>query len=124
MRRKHSAAGLKLLRELDKELVRASERQGCTLVWSAQERECLAMLATTVDRRELVQAALDRCDPDDRKSLVAYSQEIRQLDSAVERLLKSLSTEAPVTPESLTTIKARRAAQARWDRERNAASRV
>jgi short-subunit dehydrogenase len=117
MRGGHSAAATNLLRDLDKELARSSEHHGYELVWSPQELEHLRMIAGTIDRREKVKAALRRADADDRKSLVAFSAEIRLLDAAVSRLLKCVSTDAP-QGESLTTIKARRAVQARWDGER------
>jgi transposase len=118
---KRSAAAIKLLDELDDELASSAKRQGRELEWTAAEREHLAMIAETVDRREMLKAMFARWDTDDRKSIIQLSQEIRLCDAAVSRLLKSVNTDEP-PPMSLTSIKARKAALARWDKVRNDAT--
>jgi len=50
---------------------------------------------------------------------IALATEVRLTEVAIARLLKTISTEVPVDPPlSATSMKARRAAQSRWDRER------
>jgi hypothetical protein len=121
-RRKHSAAANRMIAELDAELERVSQEHGKPLVWTVDEIEHRRQLVETIDRRTRIQAALDRCEPDDRKSLVAFSTEIRLLDQAVSRLLKLLDLSEPA-PQTLTQVKARAAAHRRWEvqRERDAA---
>ncbi|MFZ0227814.1 MAG: hypothetical protein WAL41_12920 [Mycobacterium sp.] len=63
-----------------------------------------------------IQAALDRCQPDGRKSIVAYSTEIRQLDLAVARMLKELDFTAEPVPMTLRQIRNQRAANTRWNK--------
>jgi hypothetical protein len=98
---------------LDRELAESAKRQRCRLAWTAFEREHLAMIADTVDRRVHLQRRYDVCDPTDAKTLVRLSTEIRLCDGLVSRLLKEVHTDTP-QPESLRTIKARRAAMRRW----------
>jgi hypothetical protein len=78
------------------------------------------MLATSIDRRERVIALCEKVT--DAKLIVKLSNEIRQLKTEERRILRGIKTDVP-QPESLTTIKARRA-NIRWakERERNAAS--
>jgi hypothetical protein len=113
MHDQHTPEAQRLLDELDAELARSSECAGTTLTWTASEREHLAMIADTVDRRVHLQRRHDVCDPTDAKNLVRLSTEIRLCDGLVSRLLKEVHTDTP-QPESLRTIKARRAAMRRW----------
>jgi hypothetical protein len=112
----HTPEAVRLLADLDADLAAASEASGRDLEWSTAETEAREAIADTVDRRRVVKGLWDEhCD--DPKLAVKLSVELRQLDAAVVRLLKEISTEPP-QPESLTTIKARRAVNTRWDRER------
>jgi hypothetical protein len=122
-RRKHTSQARRMLADLDAELARVSRERGKPLVWTVQEIEHRSQLAETIDRRVMVSAELDRCEPGDRKSIVAYSTELRLLDQAVTRLLKLLDLSEPA-PQTLTSIKSRRAAHRRWElqRERDAAA--
>jgi hypothetical protein len=79
------------------------------------------MLACTVDPRADVVAAYEAVDRDDAKNLVRLSAELRMLDAAVARMLKSLKVEVP-QPMSPTSLKAQRAVRARWDKEKARAS--
>lgn len=110
----HSAAARKVLDALDAELAANAARRGMELSWSAAENELREMLANTIDQRQRVEALLAKAT--DAKVVAKLSAEVRQLRTAVIRLLKEIRTD--VTPsESLRTVKARRAARARWDRE-------
>lgn len=113
----HSAEARKVLRDLDKQLAASSEQSGRTLAWNAQERAILSQISSILDRKadflELYQAT------EDVKAKLKISAEIRLLEQAAARLIRGITTEIP-QPPSLQTIKARRAARARWDRSSNA----
>lgn len=114
---KHSRQARKVLRELDAELAASSERTGTTLVWTAADRVILAAIAANIDRRADLSAEYESCT--EPKIRVKLSAELRLLEGALARLLREVHTDAP-TPESQTTIKARRAANARWHPDRHA----
>jgi hypothetical protein len=108
----------KVLRELDKELSLASKRVGQDVVWSAQERAILGLIGDEIDRKDaLLEAWRESTDP---KVQCKLSAEARLLEQSVARLLKQIQTDLPA-PNSKKTVRARRAANTRWDRE-NAAS--
>ena len=106
-----------MLRDLDSELAASSERSGQTLSWTAAERAILDTIADNIDRR--VDLARDYESSTEPKVRAKLSAELRLLEGALTRLLREVSTHLPQA-ESQTTIKARRAARVRWDRERNA----
>jgi len=108
-----------LLDALDAELAGSSERVGTSLSWTAAERKHLEMIASTVDRRVHLQRRYENTDPTDAKNLVRLSTELRLLDTTVSRLLRSVETDLPA-PVSQRSAKARRAALARWARDRDA----
>ncbi|MCH9732274.1 MAG: hypothetical protein K0U84_21835 [Actinomycetia bacterium] len=110
-----------ILIDLDAELARASEREGGELVWTAAEREVLAMIANTVDRREALKKRF--VNSRDVKTAAKASGEIRLLDSLMIRLLKQVQPSVPA-PMNATQLKNQRAANVRWarERERNAAT--
>jgi hypothetical protein len=116
---KRTPAAQKVLDDLDAELAATGKARGESLSWTTAEVEMREMLASTVDRRARVAGIWGRAK--DPKIIVKLSVELRQLDNAVVKLLKAIRTDVPA-PESLTTIKNRRAANIRWERERNAAS--
>jgi hypothetical protein len=107
----------RVLAGLDKELAEASARQGQTLVWSAQESAVLAQVASILDRKadllEMYRVARAV------KTKLKLSSELRLMESAVARLLREVRTDVG-QPEGLRTVKARRAARARWDRSHGA----
>lgn len=111
----HSPEAQKLLDRLESELAAAGARAGTTLSWTVAECEMLEMLARTVDRRTELAARYAKVR--DTKTKLKVSVELRMLDNTVTRLLKNIKTDVPEA-DSLTTIKARRAANVRWDRER------
>ncbi len=110
-----TAEAQKLLDQLEAELAAAGARAGTTLSWTVAEQEMLDMLANTVDRRTELAARYAKSR--DTKTKVKVSVELRMLDNSVARMLKNIKTDVPHT-DSLTTIKARGAANVRWDRER------
>lgn len=112
-----SEGARKLLRELDSELAASSERTGTTLVWTAADRAVLDAVAANIDRR--VDLTADYQSSTEPKVRVKLSAELRLLEGALARLLKEVKTDIP-TPEPQATIKARRAANARWHPNRHA----
>ena len=113
-----SAEARKVLRELDKELSAACARQGVNLVWSAAEASILAQIASVLDRKTGFLAAYE--DASDVKTRLKISAEVRLLEGLAGRLVQLVKTDMAVS-ESTTTMKARRAANRRWERDRNAA---
>lgn len=115
MRTRHTAEALRLRRELDAELAANGKAAGRDLVWSAADRQILDLIISAIDRRvDLLKryAALD-----DTKLRVKLSAELRLAEANIERLLRRVKTDVP-QPMSKTSLKAQRAANARWDRER------
>jgi len=113
----HSEAARKLRRELDKELAANAAHAGEELVWTASERAILERVSATIDH--ISDLSRDYAAADDAKLRMKLSGEIRLLDGLLTRLLKQVRTDVP-QPESLRTIKARRAAQVRWERDAGA----
>lgn len=113
-----TAVGRKVLRELDKELESASKRAGKKLEWSAAERAVLGLIGDSFDRISDLQAAY--AEATEVKVQIKVSTELRLLEQSAARLLKSIKTDLPAA-ESATTLKARNAANTRWDRVRGAA---
>jgi hypothetical protein len=101
----------KVPRELDSELASASARTGRSLVWTAADREVLALIASAIDRK--VALARNYAAAEDVKTKVKLSAELRLLEGHLSRLLRAVQTDIPQN-ESQTTIKARRAAMRRW----------
>jgi hypothetical protein len=113
-----SSEARKIRRDLDKELAAAGLQSGQNLVWSAQEEVVLGLISDEIDRKEtLLEAWREATDP---KVQVKLSAEARLLEQSIARLLKLIKIDLPAR-DSNKTVKARRAANVRWDRE-NAAS--
>jgi hypothetical protein len=108
---KRTPEGQRLIDELDAELAASAAQAGRTLSWSAAERQIIAMAADATDRRQ--DLAADYVKAGDVKDKI--SRELRLMENAVARLLSKISTAAPA-PETLRSVKARRAANARWHR--------
>ncbi|WP_324738671.1 hypothetical protein P6281_06635 [Mycobacterium sp. 5-140-3-2] len=108
----HCQEAQTLLDALDAKLAKAAERQGVSLAWTAAEQHTLDILADTIDRRTALTSAFDAAS--EAKVQVKLSTEIRQLDRLVVQLLAKIEVAAPKQPESLRTLKAREAANARW----------
>ncbi|OBI90979.1 hypothetical protein A9X00_18255 [Mycobacterium sp. 1245805.9] len=75
----------------------------------------MGMICAAVDRRVEMSAAYEACESTAAKLKVAT--ELRLLESSIARMYKQVSTELPA-PMSLTSLKAQRAVNARWDRQR------
>ena len=102
---------------LNAELAATAKEAGRELVWSAAEREVLDLITEQIDRK--VELAQRYDEADQVRVKIALATEVRLTEVAIARLLKTISTEVPVDPPlSATSMKARRAAQSRWDRER------
>ncbi|OBG36199.1 hypothetical protein [Mycolicibacter heraklionensis] len=114
--------GVKVRQELDAELASASRRAGRALEWSAAERAVLELISADFDRISDLRAAYaTAAEAGEVKIQVKLSTELRLLEQSVARLLRQVKTDLPAAP-SVTTLKARRAANARWERERAANS--
>ncbi|MDT5356881.1 MAG: hypothetical protein QOJ56_5413 [Mycobacterium sp.] len=108
---KRTPEGQRLIDELDAELAASAAQAGRTLSWSAAERAIIAMAADAVDRRVDLAASYESAG--DVKDRIKIGRELRLMENATARLLAKISTAAPV-PETLRSVKARRAANARW----------
>lgn len=108
-----SAEARKVLRELDKELESAGRRAHKKLEWSAAERAILDLISANFDRISDLRMAYQ--DAAEVKVQIKLSTELRLLEQAAARLLKQIKTDLPA-PESKTTVRARAAANTRWDR--------
>jgi hypothetical protein len=104
----------KVLRELNRELASASARQGTNLVWSAAEAAILAQIASALDRKADFLAAYEAAD--EVKTRLRISAEVRLLEGLAARLVRCVKTDVG-QPESMTSVKARKAAKRRWDRD-------
>ncbi len=109
-----SAEARKVLAALDAELAAASERIGQNLVWTAPEQAVLGLISSTMDRKVWLSRAYSHTQ--DVKLRVELSAEIRLLETSLARLLKQVTPELPAAP-SMRTVRARRAANARWKRD-------
>jgi hypothetical protein len=90
------------------------------LHWSAAEHEILDLIAAHIDRRVELTAKYDACQ--ETRVKIALATEIRLTEANIGRLVKQIDTTVPEeqTP-SITSLKAQRAVNARWKRERLAA---
>lgn len=105
-----------VLIDLDEELARTSKVTGRNLEWSAADRAVLGLIEANRDRAAMLKDHCDRAT--DVKQIRLLAAEMRATDAALARLVKLVSTDAPTSKqESQTTIKNRRAAMVRWDRE-------
>jgi len=114
-----SEAALRLRRDLDEEIARNGQAANETLEWSAAELAVLELVSNHVDRREDLQAAYDECGPDQVRTRIALATEIRLQEAGIERLLRRVKTDLPA-PMSITSLKAQKASNSRWDRVRAA----
>jgi hypothetical protein len=110
-----SCESQRLIAALNAELAEAAKAAGHELVWSVTEADVISMIAAGVDRRVELSAAYAACDNVNVKLKLAT--ELRLLEQSIARLYRQVSTEVPA-PQSVTSMKASRAAHSRWDRER------
>jgi hypothetical protein len=111
-----SAEARKVLRQWNAELASVGGALGEPLVWSAAEAELLELIASTIDRKCYLTTDYGKADSAGQR--IALSGELRLVESQLARLLKQVYTDVPVGKPSAPTMKARKAANARWDRER------
>lgn len=115
-----SAEAQALLDSIAEELAENSDGQiigdGQWFGLSTADEKSLQMAADAVDRKvDLTQRWLD-CDDDGLR--VRMMGELRLLEQAIAKLLKTIDTAPPPVVESHTTVRARNAANRRWDTER------
>jgi hypothetical protein len=117
----HSTAARKLRKALDAELALMAQRSGQSLFWSTAEETLIERCMSTMDRLGDLQRDYNQAETS--KARLAISTEIRLCDGQLARMLKVIRPELPGKPATITTLRARRAADARWakERERNAA---
>jgi hypothetical protein len=104
---------------LNAELAANGQARSVALSWSPREVELLGQLGSTIDRRVDIAAVYAKAvaKGDDPKLIVHLSAELRLLDKAAAAIMAAIETDAP-QPESLTTTKARMAANTRWQQTR------
>jgi short-subunit dehydrogenase len=110
----HCAEARRVRRELDEQLAASAAASGRTLVWTAQDRAVLELIASAIDRKNDLQRYYEAAD--EAKTLAKISAELRLTEASIARLLKQVSTDAPQTM-SLRSVKAQRAVRARWDHD-------
>jgi hypothetical protein len=108
------AEARRVRRELDKQLAASAAASGRDLVWTAQDRVVLSLIAGAIDRRRDLTA--DYAAATEAKIRVKLSAELRLLEAAVARLGKQVDTEIP-EPMSRRSQKAQAAARVRWARD-------
>ena len=113
----HSAEALAVLAGLDAELEANSRRRGLVkpMKWSTAEATLREMLANAIDRKVVLHVSWLKATDDSLR--LKLSAEIRLLEASVARYVGQIKTDLPADP-SLTTTKAQRAANTRWDRDR------
>jgi hypothetical protein len=110
-----SAEARRVLRDLDRELAAAAASKGVNLVWSAQEAAILGQLASVLDRKAEFLALYEAAEGDVQTRL-KVSAEVRLLEGLAARLVRCVKTDVG-QPESMTSVKARKAAKRRWERD-------
>ncbi|RJO80229.1 hypothetical protein D5S18_00295 [Nocardia panacis] len=109
---RHSPAARKLLAALNAELDAVGARLGQPIEWTERERTVLELIASNIDRKTALDAQFSGTE--DTKLRLKLSAELRLLEAALARLLKQVEPEPPAL--SQRSLKAQRAARARWDR--------
>jgi hypothetical protein len=106
----------RIRRDLDKLLAEVGERTGQTLAWDAADHKLIDMLCDHVDREVALSARLAEAEA--VKTQIAISVELRLTQAGISRLLHQIRGGIPKgeAPKTLTSIKASRAATARWKR--------
>lgn len=111
----NSGDSQRIVAALNSELAASAKESGRDLVWSAAEADVIGMIAAAVDRRVELSSAYAVCDNVNVKLKLAT--ELRLLEQSIGRLLRQVNTDVPA-PQSVTSMKAQRAANSRWNRER------
>jgi hypothetical protein len=112
---KHSVAAQELLATIDAAALKNAKKRGHTEIsWNHVETQQREQLAGLVDRAEVVEELFDTAT--DPALKLKASQELRQINKAIDSLLSAIQVDEPL-PESRRTQKARAAANARWSRD-------
>lgn len=110
----HSAEARRVRRELDQQLAASAAATGRDLIWSAQDRVVLSLIASVIDRKNDLQR--DYAAATDAKTRVKVSAELRLVEGSIERFLRRVHTDIPA-PMSRRSQKAQAAARVRWSRD-------
>lgn len=113
-----SAEARRVLRDLNKELEVVSKSRSQKLVWSAQESAILDQISSILDRKSELLGLYEEARS--VKNKLKLSQELRLLERAAASLVSQIRTDLPEA-EGFNTTRARRAARARWERNRGGA---
>jgi hypothetical protein len=118
----NSVEAQRFLREMQEELAENAKATGMTLAFSAAERETLGNIAAHIDRKVELRKLYDEAQQVRVK--LAVATECRLIEAAITRLLRTVDTCGPVDDEhddehmTPMQIKAQKAVQTRWRRER------
>lgn len=110
----HCAEARRVRRELDQQLAATAAATGRDLVWTAQDRVVLSLIQAAIDRIGDLQR--DYAQADQAKTRIKISAELRLVEAQVGRLVKQVKTDVPA-PLGLRSVKAQRAARARWSKD-------
>jgi len=110
---RHTRQALKLRADLTQQLEAVGKATGQNLVWTPEERAVLEQIMAAVDRKIALESRL--AEANDAKAYVKVSGELRLTETHIVRLLKSVRVEM-AKATSTRTVKARAAANARWNR--------
>lgn len=104
-----------LLKSIDAAALKNAAKRGHSEIrWDHVETQQREQLADLVDRGQEMKVLFDAAE--DPALKVKISNELRQIDKAIGNLVAAIKVDAEPAP-SVTSIKARKAANARWDRE-------
>jgi hypothetical protein len=129
--RSTATAGTKFRARMDAELARVGAVLGQEIAWSPGECEILETIERDSDRRAALERAHAQCDDLGSARALKLAQEIRLIEAQTARLVKGLQRELSklvaqkvsddeqsAAPASVVSLKASRAANTRWHRER------
>jgi hypothetical protein len=110
---RHTGEARKMRRQLDEHLAAVSDETGVQLIFDCSEEQRISMLLDAIDRKVALNNSLSQAD--DAELQLRLSTELRLLERHIADLVTKVlpQTTAPTTPVS---AKARRAANARWNR--------
>jgi VIT1/CCC1 family predicted Fe2+/Mn2+ transporter len=116
---------------MDAELARVGAVVGQEIAWSPGEIEILETIERDADRRAALERAHAECEDLGAARALKLAQEIRLIEAQTARLVKGLQRELSkllgqsqsddkhsAAPASVVSLKAQRAANTRWHRER------
>lgn len=110
-------AGRAIVKALNNDLKTAADERGEDLTWTERDLDTITAIADLADiRADLLKRYRQS---EDLAAATKTATEIRQLSTTIGRLTDRLKIDAPPA-KSITSVKASRAANIRWDRARMA----